>query len=39
MSKRKFLSVLAVSAAAAAVLGGVPAAVIAVTAGDASATS
>jgi hypothetical protein len=39
MSKRKILSVVAVSAAAAAVLGGVPAAVIAVTAGGASATS
>jgi hypothetical protein len=39
MPKRKILSVLAVSAAASAVLGGVPAAVIAVTAGGASATS
>ncbi len=39
MSKRKFLSVLAVSAAASAVLGGVPAAVIAATAGGASATT
>ena len=39
MSKRKILSVLAVSAAASAVLGGVPAAVIAVTAGGAGATS
>ena len=39
MPKRKILSVLAVSAAAAAVLGGVPAAVIAVTAGGAGATS
>jgi hypothetical protein len=39
MSKRKLLSVLAVSGAAAAVLGGVPAAVIAVTAGGAGATS
>ena len=36
MSKRKFLSVLALSAAATAVFGGVPAAVIAVTAGAAS---
>ena len=36
MSKRRFLSVLALSAAASAVLGGVPAAVIAATAGDAS---
>jgi hypothetical protein len=39
MSKRKFLSVLALSAAASAVLGGVPAAVIAVTAGAAGATT
>jgi hypothetical protein len=39
MSKRKFLSVLVVSAAASAVLGGVPAAVIAATAGGASATT
>ena len=39
MSKPKFLSVLAVSAAASAVLGGVPAAVIAATAGGASATT
>ncbi len=39
MSKRKFLSVLAVSAAATAVFGGVPAAVIAATAGGASATT
>ena len=39
MSQRKFLSVLAVSAAASAVLGGVPAAVIAVTAGAAGATT
>ena len=36
MSKRKFLSVLAVSAAATAVFGGVPAAVIAATAGAAA---
>ena len=39
MSKRKCLSVLAVSAAASAVLGGAPAAVIAATAGGASATT
>ena len=39
MPKPRFLSVLAVSAAAAAVLGGVPAVVIAVTAGGAGATS
>ena len=39
MSKRKLLSVLAVSAAASAVLGGVPAAVIAATAVGASATT
>ena len=39
MPKPRFLPVLAVSAAAAAVLGGVPAVVIAVTAGGASATS
>jgi hypothetical protein len=39
MSKRRIMSVLAVSAAASAVLGGVPAAVIAITAGGASATS
>jgi hypothetical protein len=39
MSKRKFLSVLAVSAAVSAVLGGVPAAVIAVAAGAAGATT
>ena len=39
MSKHKFLSVLAVSAAASAVLGGVPAAVIAVTAGAAGAAA
>ena len=39
MSKRKFLSVLAVSAAASAVLGGVPAAVIAATAGAAGAAT
>jgi Subtilase family/Peptidase inhibitor I9 len=39
MSKRSFWSVLAVSAAASAVLGGVPAAVVAVTAGSASATN
>src|ERR1700679_3089550 len=39
MSKRKFLSVLAASAAASAVLGGVPAAVIAVAAGTAGATT
>ena len=39
MPKNRFLSVLAVSAAASAVLGGVPAAVIAATAGGASATS
>jgi len=39
MPKNRFLSVLAVSAAASAVLGGVPAVVIAVTAGGASATS
>ena len=39
MSKREFLSVLAVSAAASAVFGGVPAAVIAATAAGASATT
>ena len=39
MPKTRFLPVLAVSAAAVAVLGGVPAAVIATTAGGASATS
>jgi hypothetical protein len=39
MAKPRFLSVLAVSAAASAVLGGVPAVVIAVTAGGAGATS
>ena len=39
MPKPRFLSVLAVSAAAAAVLGGVPAVVIAATAGGAGATS
>jgi hypothetical protein len=37
MSKRKFWSVLAVSAAASTVFGGVPAAVIAATAQGASA--
>jgi hypothetical protein len=39
MPKPRFLSVLAVSAAAAAVVGGVPAVVIAVSAGGAGATS
>jgi Subtilase family len=39
MAKRKFLSVLAVSATGAALLGGVPAVVIAATAGGAGATS
>jgi len=39
MPKHRFLSVLAVSAAAAAVLGGVPAVVIAVSAGGAGATN
>jgi hypothetical protein len=39
MPKNRFLSVLAVSAAATAVLGGVPAVVIAVMAGGAGATS
>src|SRR3984885_844189 len=39
MSKRKCLSVLAVSTAASALLGGAPAAVIAATAGGASATT